>query len=218
MPSPILSSLVIPFSQLRHEGTQIEVEESFRQLYRPHETARIEKDHLLDTFYRPIQASFCLIPVGSKVDIRGSFCTEIQGSCDRCLEWAGATLKSEVRAFLMPEAQFSEYDKPGGKRMQTSEDTEPAEGEHEDLYFGSFDGETVDLRFLLREQLILALPMLLHCKEDCLGLCVECGGNLNLGNCRVGCPQVKVEQDAASIEEERQSQLAKALKAKLEQA
>ena len=37
----------------------------------------------------------------------------------------------------------------------------------------------------MREQLYLALPMKPLCREDCRGLCAECGANLNLTTC--GC-------------------------------
>jgi len=36
---------------------------------------------------------------------------------------------------------------------------------------------------LMREQFYLALPMKPLCVEDCHGLCVQCGTNLNRGSC-----------------------------------
>jgi uncharacterized protein len=38
---------------------------------------------------------------------------------------------------------------------------------------------------VVAEQVHLALPMKSLCREDCRGLCPECGANLNLGSC--GC-------------------------------
>jgi uncharacterized protein len=45
------------------------------------------------------------------------------------------------------------------------------------------DGEVIDLAPMLREQLILSLPMSVRCKEDCKGLCTICGGDRNLKDC-----------------------------------
>jgi uncharacterized protein len=39
---------------------------------------------------------------------------------------------------------------------------------------------------LLREQFYLALPMKPLCREDCKGLCPQCGTNLNTGSCECG--------------------------------
>ncbi|MCA9975450.1 MAG: DUF177 domain-containing protein [Anaerolineales bacterium] len=45
----------------------------------------------------------------------------------------------------------------------------------------------VDLAPLVRELSLLEIPMHALCKEDCLGLCQECGQNLNEGDC--GCEE-----------------------------
>ncbi len=47
---------------------------------------------------------------------------------------------------------------------------------------GGDEGE-VDLQELVMEQIFLSLPMRLLCREDCLGLCSECGANLNRKKC-----------------------------------
>ena len=41
----------------------------------------------------------------------------------------------------------------------------------------------LDLDSLVREDLILALPAKILCRDDCKGLCQYCGKNLNLGSC-----------------------------------
>ena len=44
-------------------------------------------------------------------------------------------------------------------------------------------GEVVDLESLLREQIILMLPLKPLCDENCKGLCPHCGANLNREKC-----------------------------------
>jgi len=45
--------------------------------------------------------------------------------------------------------------------------------------------ETIDLGPLARDAVVLELPMAPLCREDCAGLCVQCGANRNEGDC--GC-------------------------------
>jgi uncharacterized protein len=45
------------------------------------------------------------------------------------------------------------------------------------------DTGILDLAPLLREEVILALPMGILCRLDCAGLCPECGQNWNEGPC-----------------------------------
>ena len=64
---------------------------------------------------------------------------------------------------------------------------EAAEEQHElqaeDLNIAVFDGEGIELDDLVREELLLALPVNVLCREDCKGLCPQCGQDLNLGSC-----------------------------------
>jgi uncharacterized protein len=45
------------------------------------------------------------------------------------------------------------------------------------------DSAQIDLAPLLREYAILELPIKPLCKPDCMGLCIECGQDLNLKDC-----------------------------------
>ena len=53
----------------------------------------------------------------------------------------------------------------------------------DDLLIGFYQGETIDVDDLVREQIELALPMAHLCSEECNGLCPNCGANLNHGEC-----------------------------------
>lgn len=47
--------------------------------------------------------------------------------------------------------------------------------------------ETIDLDPLVRDNVLLELPLNPKCSDECAGLCPECGANLNDGPC--GCPE-----------------------------
>jgi uncharacterized protein len=67
----------------------------------------------------------------------------------------------------------------------------------EDLEDFHFEGDSIDLTEILREQIVLALPMYPRCKEDCRGLCSVCGANLNLGEC--GCDRSEIDPRWAAL-------------------
>jgi uncharacterized protein len=48
---------------------------------------------------------------------------------------------------------------------------------------GYYQGDGLLLEDVLREQVLLALPLKVTCREDCKGLCPECGKNLNQEQC-----------------------------------
>ncbi len=45
------------------------------------------------------------------------------------------------------------------------------------------DAAVMDLTPLLREEVIINIPLAPLCRPDCAGLCPQCGHNLNLGPC-----------------------------------
>ena len=84
----------------------------------------------------------------------------LAASCRRCLADVAVTLDAEVRAL------FTE---------------DPAEDET--AYAVSADVAELDLSTMVREELILAVPEYVLCREECKGLCTQCGKDLNDGPC-----------------------------------
>lgn len=56
----------------------------------------------------------------------------------------------------------------------------------------------IDLAPLVRELSLLSLPMKVLCQPDCLGLCQECGANLNHGDC--GCVDETIDPRLAALQ------------------
>jgi len=54
-------------------------------------------------------------------------------------------------------------------------------GENDDYIIA--DGESIDLNEIALTDLLLQLPTKNLCKDDCKGLCMVCGQDLNLGEC-----------------------------------
>ncbi len=60
------------------------------------------------------------------------------------------------------------------------------EADDEDDVFYIDDHHHLDLTEAIRQNVLLAIPMVTLCKEECAGLCSRCGHDLNLGPC--DCP------------------------------
>lgn len=86
--------------------------------------------------------------------LRLRYTAALRGPCMRCLEEARERVEIDSR----------EIDQPGGG---------------EDLTSPYLEDGVLDLRAWARDALVLALPVLIVCREDCLGLCQVCGENLN---------------------------------------
>ena len=92
---------------------------------------------------------------GSGYALRLRFDLRLSGPCMRCLEDAGAPVAVDAR----------EVDQPGVG--------------DENLSSPYLEDQVLDMRAWARDSLVLALPVQIVCSEDCRGLCVVCGANLN---------------------------------------
>jgi uncharacterized protein len=53
----------------------------------------------------------------------------------------------------------------------------------DELDMDFYTGDELDIQTLINEQIVLALPMKPLCREECRGLCPECGTNFNIASC-----------------------------------
>jgi uncharacterized protein len=88
--------------------------------------------------------------------LRLRFGVSLAGPCMRCLERAEPRFEADAREVEQPGARDEELSSP----------------------YVDADGE-LDLAGWARDALALALPAQLTCREDCAGLCAQCGANLN---------------------------------------
>ncbi len=108
-------------------------------------------------------------------DIRvvGGVALTVEANCARCLE----PVVREVRR------SFDLLYRPLGSDAGR-EETSLAVAEAD---IGYYQGEGLELKDVLREQVLLEVPIRMVCREQCRGLCPRCGQNLNLGPCK--CPE-----------------------------
>ena len=112
--------------------------------------------------------------VGAEIRIAGKLDITVEVACSRCLEPARVHVNRPFDLF------FRERD-----AAMFDEDEEVELGEKE-TRTAFFTGTKLAIADVLREQILLALPMKVLCTVDCKGLCPTCGINLNSGSC--SCP------------------------------
>ena len=133
-----------------------------------------EKGDLVRDCYpvrRPIRASVHLMRWGIDVKVTGEVETELVLTCDRCLKEFPFPVKGNINVLLEPVATLSRLK----EEVRLTKD---------DLDVIFFDGVTVEVDEVVREEILLAVPMRKLCHEACQGLCPVCGQDLNQGRCQ----------------------------------
>ncbi len=123
----------------------------------------------------PLNWSAAAERAGDEIRIAGSLNTSLQLSCSRCLEPAQIPISKAFDLF------FRQRDE------EMFDEDEEVELSESDMRTAFFTGTQLAITDILREQILLALPMKVLCTVDCKGLCPHCGTNLNSGKC--SCPK-----------------------------
>ena len=105
----------------------------------------------------------------------GKFTGKVTVACSRCVTAVALPIEETLRVTFMPKAELPVDDAADGE-----DGVEVAAGQ---LDVFPFDGERIDLEPLFREQFVLAVPYAPLCKDDCKGLCAQCGIDKNTGTC-----------------------------------
>jgi len=104
-----------------------------------------------------------------EIRVSGHVSVRMEDDCDRCLEAAKFSVDSD----------FTLYYRPVDEGYGDEKEIDAGEAE-----MGFYEGESLELNEVLREQVLLALPMQRVCREDCKGICPVCGQNRNQMECQ----------------------------------
>jgi len=91
---------------------------------------------------------------------QGTARTVVQGQCRRCLTPVATPLQLEIGALFTQD---------------------PDALEDPDSYPVAPDAPAIDVAPAVREELVLAAPRFVECRDECKGLCPRCGKDLNAG-------------------------------------
>jgi len=109
------------------------------------------------------------------IRLRGKLSAGLELQCARCLEPVKQDVHREFELLYRPLGVDA-----GRDEISVTD----AEAE-----IGYYQGDGILLEDVLREQLLLALPLKVTCADDCRGLCPHCGKNLNQEQCSCSVPQ-----------------------------
>ena len=112
-----------------------------------------------------------------EIKVTGHITVEMEADCDRCLEPARFPIDSDFSLFYRPVEE--------GYGDEKEIDTGEAE-------MGFYEGDGVELNDVVREFVLLTLPMQRVCSEGCQGICPVCGQNRNQKECEC---QTEVSDD-----------------------
>jgi len=142
-------------------------QERFEQVYQPGQFGA-DPDF---TVVAPVSLAFDIFKDKQQFRLVGGVRTTLELPCGRCLEPYTAPVDQAFDLRYHP------------RTLNTGEGER--ELEDDDLTTAFYENDEIDLGHLMQEQFYLSLPMKPLCRDDCKGLCVVCGTNLNLETC--GC-------------------------------
>jgi uncharacterized protein len=116
----------------------------------------------------PVTLGFTVHKDRNRFRVVGNVSTTLELACSRCLESFAMPVDSAFDVRYLPQSENT------GEEREVEED---------DLTDAFYRDDEIDLRQLMEEQFYLALPMKPLCREDCKGLCPNCGTNLNVASC-----------------------------------
>jgi uncharacterized protein len=143
-----------------------------------------------------------LTKMGRKVLVQSKFTVPLAGLCKRCLKAVAVDEPVDLTLTYNPAPEQSKAskhkehkehkgvegeqagrkgkrdDKPAFQQGETEASFDPAAADEE-----TYSGKLINFSPALREAVLLAVPPSPLCKEDCKGLCLTCGQDLNEADC-----------------------------------
>lgn len=141
---------------------------------------------------RPIQFDLMLHKVDAVVVMKGKLVTEVKLLCSRCTNVIDYAVKESFSSLFCQDPELAGVAHLGGKDQETPVGQIHGYARNHRETVGKKDPEMditylaedyIDLSGLLSEQLHLQIPVQPLCREDCQGICMTCGADLNKGRC-----------------------------------
>ena len=111
-----------------------------------------------------------LFRVGDDINLKGNVNTELTLECSRCLNQFVYPVDSRMKAHFVPSNHDSNLS--GKVELHVSDiDTEV------------YKDKRIDLTQSIRDRILLMVPVVCLCTDDCKGICPQCGININEGSC-----------------------------------
>lgn len=119
-------------------------------------------------FVEDLQAKLTVFRTGQGANVKGLIKTQYAQNCSRCLVPAITQVNLKIDSI---------FHEKHSDRNQLKED----------IGITFYDNGEIDLGEHLQEQALLQTNPFSYCSQDCKGLCVHCGCNLNTDKCDCAC-------------------------------
>lgn len=151
--------MILELTQIRRPETEVS---------RRYEPAAFEGRSSQFRVIAPVDLRFTVSKDKDRFRLVGTVATVLELGCSRCLESFELPVVSSFDVRYLPQSENT------GEEREVEED---------DLSDAFYRDDLIDLGQLMEEQFYLALPMKPLCREECKGLCANCGANLNIETC-----------------------------------
>lgn len=121
------------------------------------------------TLTRDVIAELELLKQGSRVYISGKVDFQTEMTCSVCAE----PFRKESTESLYVEFERG-LPSAAGNIHELGED---------DLIRSYYSNDELSIMPVIRDTILLSIPIAPQCRPECKGVCLECGENLNLGDC-----------------------------------
>lgn len=145
----------------------------FAHVYQPDELNPVDERVNLAG---PAEVKAAIRRTGQAVAVNGRIETRVKLECDRCLKLLELPVSADFALEYITEADY--------------ESSSVAALSEEEMSVSVFDGESIDVDEIVKEQILLAVPVRTLCREECKGICPECGIDLNTGQCDCAAEEV----------------------------
>ncbi|MBI2251202.1 MAG: DUF177 domain-containing protein [Armatimonadetes bacterium] len=121
---------------------------------------------------KPVYINLKLTNAGSRILVEGIIKFNAEFICSSCGEKYDYLIEAKVNEEFLEESNLELINFKNDLSLK-------------DLSIFTYSDNLIDLYEIIRQNIIIALPLKPLCRLDCLGLCLSCGKNLNQGQC--GC-------------------------------
>jgi uncharacterized protein len=130
--------------------------------------SELENSPLHEAFAAPLHIKGCVYNRAGVVALEYTVSALLDQECDRCLKAFQREYDVEASHTVVKELAAADADDENGS-------------EYDDYIV--CPENTLDMNELAVTDLLMEMPSKILCKEDCKGLCMSCGKNLNDGAC-----------------------------------
>jgi len=163
--------MIVDLSELRKKNTPLYVETHFSD-------KQLKLRDSLASLPDAAHSEMRVVLSGERLAIDGRLDGDLVVTCCRCAKGFSQRMEKGFSVEYWPDPKMGQ-------------DSEEMELSYDELDIGFYRDDKIDLSAVVTEQILLDIPMKPVCREDCKGLCDQCGADLNEEECN--CDRIRLD-------------------------